>query len=184
MPPHFYTWTFQIKYRERDMEENFFETHPRMRPLLYFIKFNRALIAIFGFAIFVIMCVNVVARYILKADLNDINEYLFFCMAWLFFMGSGVGAYEKSHLTADVFDTLVKNPKVIAVQTFIKNTLELLLYGAFFVCAINMVRRGIKIPMYTTTHHLPYLIGYASVCYCGFMMLVYDLVHYCIYIPQ
>ena len=32
-----------------------------------------------------------------------------------------------------------KNPKVIAVQTFIKNTLELLLYGAFFVCAINMV---------------------------------------------
>ena len=121
------------------MEENFFETHPRMRPLLYFIKFNRALIAVFGFAIFVIMCVN-------------------------------------------VFDTLVKNPKVIAVQTFIKNTLELLLYGAFFVCAINMVRRGIKIPMYTTTHHLPYLIGYASVCYCGFMMLVYDVVHYCIYI--
>lgn len=167
------------------MDDNYFIEHdPRMKPLRIFIKVNRMAIALFGFLIFVVMCANVAARYLLKLDLNDINEYLYFFMAWLFFMGSGMGGYEKSHLTADVFDTLVKNQRAIAVQTFIKNTLEVILYGVFFACTVSMVLRGIKIPMYTTTHHLPYLIGYASVCYCGFIMFLFSVLHYGSYLHR
>lgn len=165
-----------------DEKNNFIATNPYLRVFYYFIKLNRALVAISGFALFVMMCTTVVARYILKVDLNGLNEYLYFCMMWVFFMGAGVGAYEKSHLNADIIDVLVKSSKARAINTFIKNTLELILYAAFFYCSILMIRRGIRIPRHTDIHHLPYLVGYAAVFYSGFMMLIYTLMHYAYYL--
>lgn len=99
-------------------------------------------------------------------------------MTWLFFMGAAVGAIEKSHLRADFFEIIVKNKFVLGMNTFIKNTLELILYGIFFYCAIRMIRRGMRIPTYTDVHRLPYMIGYISVCYSGFVMTLSTLVHY------
>ncbi|MCJ7834434.1 TRAP transporter small permease subunit [Cuneatibacter sp. NSJ-177] len=163
-------------------DKNFIMTNPRLRFFRYFITLNRVLVALAGFGMFVMMCTTVIARYILKVDLNGLNEYLYFCMIWLFFMGAGVGAFEKSHLNADVFDVLFQNKRLLAANTFVRNTLELLLYVAFFYCSVCMIQRGVKIPMYTEVHHLPYLIGYAAVCYSGFMMMVYTTLHYCFYI--
>ena len=40
----------------------------------------------------------------------------------------------------------------------------------------------IKIPIYTDIHRIPNIIGYVAVCYSGFMMVVYTLIHYVIYI--
>lgn len=58
--------------------KNYILSTPRLRIFKYLIKLNEILIALSGFATFVIMCMGVVARYILKVDLNNINEYLYF----------------------------------------------------------------------------------------------------------
>lgn len=141
-------------------------------------QFNRILMGLIGFGLFAIVCTIVFSRYFFKVDIKGIEEFMYFALVWLMFLGGATGSYENSHVRADTIATLVKNKTVLRVNAFLQNTLTVLISGTFAFFALIMVRNNIQLPSRTTVHRMPFLIGYSAVLYSGILMFLYSALHY------
>ncbi len=56
------------------------------------------------------ICVEVVARYIFHSPIVGLEELAAYVVFWLYFTGGSYGAYERSHISADLSQLFLKNP--------------------------------------------------------------------------
>jgi len=107
-------------------------------------------------AVTFIMVIAVVFRYVIKTDLFGSEEIVAIIAAWMYFMGSAYGSYEKSQITADIMTSYVKSEKVKQLIVLISEVLSsvicvLVTYWAlqFFLWSLMRMPRSaiFKIPL-------------------------------------
>jgi TRAP-type C4-dicarboxylate transport system permease small subunit len=84
--------------------------------LLYFQK---GFIIIAGCIVTVLIFVEVMLRYVFGSPLFGVEEMVTLIAMWLYFLGASYGAYERSHIKAELVHLWFKEPKSLArVNTF------------------------------------------------------------------
>ena len=61
---------------------------------------------------------EVIMRYFFQAPLVGIEEFAAYTAFWLYFIGGSYGAYERSHISADLSQLLFKNKLTYAKSHF------------------------------------------------------------------
>ena len=94
------------------------------------------LMALFLWAIVVIMGIQVIMRYVVRSSLSwseEVSRYLF---VWMVFIGISYGVKKGSHMRIDMLEHFF--PKL-------KNVLGILADACFLAFAVIMIKPGIKV---------------------------------------
>lgn len=117
-----------------------------------------------------IICVATFFRYIVKGDLYGYEEWVKFLAFWLYFMGAAIGAYNRTHVSADLINAYLPEGTFKNFLAFLKNLITVgvcLLftwfgYEFFMFGFMGPLGTGIAIPK-TTVWRIPFWFGYLSV---------------------
>ena len=72
-----------------------------------------------GLIVAILIFVEVFLRYVLGSPLFGVEEMMLFIALWMYFLGASYGAYERSHIQAELLHIWFKNRKSYArVKTF------------------------------------------------------------------
>jgi TRAP-type C4-dicarboxylate transport system permease small subunit len=122
----------------------------------------------------------VVARYCFSADLFAYEEWLMVICFWMFFMGSAVATYDKSHVNADLLGFILENPRAIWTRNVAVEFIELLVTCAIIYWAWLMINDEISYyPRWQTTIalHIPFLVPRLGI-FLGFVLMgFYSALH-------
>lgn len=138
-------------------------------------------------ALTLIICVATIFRYIVKGDLYGYEEWVRILAFWLYFLGAAIGAYNRTHVSADLVSAYLPEGKFKDFLTFLKNlitvgvSLLFAWYGyEFFMFGFQgPLGTGIAIPK-TTVWRISLWVGYLSVFIGLVFMAIYfirDLIH-------
>lgn len=123
--------------------------------------------------------VCVFVRYVLHSDIYGSDEIITLFALWLYWIGAAYGSLEDSHITADMLDLFVKNPKILWAKTiFVKGfttiTAAILAYwGVGKYLIFNIRNFG-----YTTALKIPTLLTTSAISVGLFLCFVYSLFHF------
>lgn len=117
-----------------------------------------------------IICAATFFRYIVKGDLYGYEEWVKILAFWLYFMGASIGAYNRTHVSADLINAYLPEGNFKNFLAFLKNLITfgvcLLFtwfgYDFFMFGFMGPLGTGIAIPM-TTVWRIPFWVGYLSV---------------------
>lgn len=117
-----------------------------------------------------IICAAAFFRYIIKGDLYGYEEWVKFIAFWLYFAGAAIGAYNRTHVSADLVQAYVSDGKLKNFLVFLKNLITVgvcllfVWYGyEFFMFGyMGPLGTGIAIPK-TTVWRIPFWFGYLAV---------------------
>lgn len=126
-----------------------------------------------------IICVATFFRYILEGNLYGYEEWVKIIAFWLYFIGAAIGAYNRTHVSADLVNAYLPDGTLkkflIVVRNFITVCVALLFtwygYDFFMFGFRGPLGTGIAIPM-TSVWRIPMWIGYLSV-FLGLLFMVY-----------
>lgn len=148
--------------------------------------FDRIIINSFSFVCFfcatiltLVICVATFFRYILEGNLYGYEEWVKIIAFWLYFIGAAIGAYNRTHVSADLVNAYLPEGTLkkflIVVRNAITVGVALLFtwYGyEFFMFGFRgPLGTGVAIPM-TTIWRIPMWVGYLSV-FLGLLFMVY-----------
>ena len=126
-----------------------------------------------------VICAVTFFRYIVKGDLYGYEEWVKLFAFWLYFMGAAAGAYNRTHVSADLVNAylkkgLLKN-SIIVLRNLITVGVCLLFtwYGyQFFMFGFQgPLGTGIAIPK-TTIWRISFWVGYLAV-FLGLALMSY-----------
>lgn len=109
-------------------------------------------------------------RYILKVDLYGYEEWVKMFAFWLYFMGSGLGAFYSSHVSADLIQVYVKPGRLkhglICLRTFFTLLICFLFtwygYKFFFYGIRGPLGTGVGVPT-TSLWNIPFWTSYLAI---------------------
>ena len=67
-----------------------------------------------GCLVTVLVFVEVMLRYVFASPLFGVEELVVLIAMWLYFLGASYGAYERSHIKADIIHLWFKTPRSFA----------------------------------------------------------------------
>jgi len=119
-------------------------------------------------------------RYVLKGDLYGYEEWVKLFAFWLYFSGAAIGAFNGTHVSADLVQSYVPDGHVKRFLIFLKNlvtvgvTLLFVWYGYdFFMFGFRgPLGTGIALPM-TTIWRIPLWTSYLAITLGLFFMAWY-----------
>ena len=76
-----------------------------------------------AFTLLAMIGYQVIARYVLKANLMGIEELMLFPIIWLYMLGGANASYEKSHIECGILTLYIKKPLSICIFEAVKRTL-------------------------------------------------------------
>jgi TRAP-type C4-dicarboxylate transport system permease small subunit len=123
----------------------------------------------------------VAATSILSSFLN-INfpgneELLIFVVFYLYMIGCAYGAYEKSHITAEILDVIVKDGIFKETVYVIRWILTFLLGVVFMIWAISLVQWSFANELKTLVFRMPIAIGQSSIVVGLVLTNFYNFIH-------
>lgn len=138
---------------------------------------QRVLLVLSSLFVVLIMCAEVVLRYVFKSDLFGIEEIVVIAAFWLYFMGSSYGVFEKSHVKADIIPQMLK-PRARALLSVLVNFTVSALCVLFTVWAVEMVQYSVIWMPRTTGLRIPIFISQSSVLLGYALMSMYSIVYF------
>ena len=135
-----------------------------------FLLFEKTVMIIGCVALTLIICASVVARYFLRANLYGYEEIVTIFAFWVYFMGGAYGAYEGTHISADLVNVYLKDCVLKNTVTLIKDgvtfgiSLLFTWYGyEFFMFGfMGPLGTGIALPT-TPVWRIPMWVSYAAI---------------------
>ncbi len=127
----------------------------------------------------VMIGICVFVRYILHSDIYGSDEIITLFALWLYWIGAAYGSLEDSHITADMLDLFVTNPKILRMKNiFVKGfttvTAGILAYwGVGKYLVFNIQNFG-----YTTALKIPTLLTTSAISIGLFLCFLYSLFHF------
>ena len=101
-------------------------------PLARFIlKVLRFIMISMSLTVAVVIGIAAALRYIFKMDMYGIEDFIIIFAYWLYFSGGAYGAYENSHITADILTVYMKNQKLKRGIICFSSLCTVLLSGLF-----------------------------------------------------
>jgi TRAP-type C4-dicarboxylate transport system permease small subunit len=130
-------------------------------------------------ALTLIICAAAFFRYIVKGDLYGYEEWVKLIAFWLYFMGAAIGAYNRTHVSADLVQAYVPPGYLKRFLVFLKDLITLgvcllfVWYGyEFFMFGFTgPLGTGIAIPK-STIWRISFWVGYLSV-FLGLSFMAY-----------
>ncbi len=141
------------------------------------VRFQETLLVLTSIFVVLIMCTEVVLRYIFHTDFFGIEEVVVVAAFWLYFIGSAYGVYEKSHVKADIIPQLLSKPaqaRLAVVISFTMSSLSIV----FSWWAVGMVSYAIEWMPRTTGLRIPIFISQGSILVGYLLMSLYSVVHF------
>ncbi|SDP30624.1 TRAP transporter small permease [Desulforhopalus singaporensis] len=117
-----------------------------------------------------IICAATFFRYIVKGDLYGYEEWVKIFAFWLYFAGASIGAYNRTHVSADLVNAYLKEGIVKNFLVFLRNLITVSVcllftwygYEFFMFGFMGPLGTGIAIPK-TTVWRISFWVGYLSV---------------------
>ncbi|MCP4337430.1 MAG: TRAP transporter small permease [Desulfobulbaceae bacterium] len=127
----------------------------------------------------VIICAAAFFRYILDGDLTGYEEWVKIFAFWLYFAAAAIGAYNRTHVSADLVHAYVPDGRLKDFLVFLKNLItvgvSLLFtwygYEFFMFGFMGPLGTGIAIPT-TNVWRISLWIGYLAV-FLGLIFMTY-----------
>jgi len=124
-------------------------------------------------------------RYILKGDLYGYEEWVKLLAFWLYFSGAAIGAFNGTHVSADLVQSYVPDGKLKRFLVFLKDLVTVGVTGLFVWYGYDFfmfgfmgpLGTGVAIPM-TTIWRIPLWTSYLAV----FLGLVFMLYYFSVYL--
>jgi len=118
-------------------------------------------------------------RYIIGGDLYGFEEWVKLFAFWLYFMGGAYGAYNDTHVSADVVDSYMKDGTLKRTVIFLRNLITTGIsilftwygYDFFMFGFMGPLGTGIAIPK-TTVWQIPLWTSYLAV-FLGLIFMSY-----------
>jgi len=118
-------------------------------------------------------------RYIIGGDLYGFEEWVKLFAFWLYFMGGAYGAYNNTHVSADVVDSYMKDGLLKRATVFLRNLItsgiSILFtwygYEFFMFGFMGPLGTGIALPR-TTVWQIPLWTSYLAV-FLGLIFMTY-----------
>jgi len=141
-------------------------------------KIQKLLMILSSIGIVLLLAVIVLLRYVIKEDIQGIEELLLLPAFYLYFIGASYASYENSHISADMSNDFIKNQRV----RYIVNLLALLITFVssvfFFVWSFNQFYWSYTTKGATSIWGIPLYIVYSSVLVSFVLIVLYNLVHF------
>ena len=127
----------------------------------------------------VIICAAAFFRYILEGDLNGYEEWIKIFAFWLYFAAAAIGAYNRTHVSADLVQAYVPNGRLKNFLVFLKHLITVGVsmlftyygYEFFMFGFMGPLGTGIALPT-TTVWRISLWTGYLAV-FLGLIFMTY-----------
>jgi TRAP-type C4-dicarboxylate transport system permease small subunit len=117
-------------------------------------------------------------RYVFEIDLFGMEEIIVILAFWLYFIGGSYGAYEKSHISADMISTFVKSHKL-------KSGISMIVSLITMVVSIIVTAWGYEFNLWTlesgarsTSLQIPIIVSQSAIFIGFILMSLYFIVHF------
>lgn len=87
------------------------------------------------------------ARYVFKADFPGYEEIAVLVGFWLYFMGAAYGAYNNTHVSADVIDAYFPEGTMKRILTVLRNAITVGVCGLFVYFGYEFFEFAFKGPL-------------------------------------
>jgi len=105
------------------------------------------------------------------------EELLILVVMWLYFVGCAYGTYEKSQITADIVEIMMKECFVKEVVRLIRSIVTFVLGVIFMFWAYMLVSWTFEMDTRTPAYRIPVVVGQASVLVGLILVTFYNAVH-------
>jgi len=156
---------------------NIIETIKKSVIWKFLIQIQRWILIASSIFLVLIMCLEVLLRYVFKTDLYGTEEIVVIFAFWLYFMGSSYGSYIKRHVKADVISQMLSK-KNQAFLTVIIRLITSVLCCLFTYWAIDMIGYSLKYMPKTTGLGIPIVISQFSILVGYSLMSFYSVVYF------
>lgn len=145
---------------------------------------QRWFLIVAGMFVSVLVFVEVMLRYVFGSPLFGIEELVCLIAMWLYFIGATYGAYERSHIKAELAYLWFKTPKSYALVRSVSS-------GITLVLAIIMIKWSYPYFIWGITEGetsqallLPMVLSQSAIFFGAILMSLYFLVELGDYIRQ
>ncbi len=126
-----------------------------------------------------VICAAAFFRYILNGDLTGYEEWVKIFAFWLYFSAAAIGAYNRTHVSADLVQAYVSDGRLKDFLVFLKDLITVCVcllftwygYEFFMFGFAGPLGTGIAIPK-TSVWRISLWIGYLSV-FLGLIFMAY-----------
>jgi len=105
------------------------------------------------------------------------EELLILVVMWLYFVGCAYGSYEKSQITADIVEIMMKECFVKEVVRLLRSIVTFTLGAIFMYWAMQLVTWTFTMDTRTPAYRIPVVVGQASVLAGLILVTFYNGVH-------
>ena len=156
----------------------------KIKPIEHWFVWNalahliRIFLAASSFFIVIAITAAVIFRYVLKIDLFGLEEIEILLAMWIYFMGGIYGSYERSHISADIMNVVVKSSTVKRWLRLFVSAVSLFVSVFFAMWSwkyCSLIFRlggrtpGLKIPL--VAQKIPLVVGFTA-------MIIFNVYHF------
>jgi TRAP-type C4-dicarboxylate transport system permease small subunit len=117
-----------------------------------------------------LIVIATVLRYVLEVDLYGYEEWVKLFAFWLYFSGAALGAFNGTHVSADLVQSYIPNGKLKNFFVFLKDLVTVVVSGLFVWYGYEFfwfgfrgpLGTGVALPM-TTAWRIPFWTSYLAV---------------------
>jgi len=129
-----------------------------------FITFSMSLV------LTTLIVIATILRYVLEVDLYGYEEWVKLFAFWLYFSGAALGAFNGTHVSADLVQSYIPNGKLKNFLVFLKDLVTVMVSGLFVWYGYEFfwfgfrgpLGTGVALPM-TTAWRIPFWTSYLAV---------------------
>lgn len=148
------------------------------------LKIQEAVLIITTTACVLILCAEVVLRYVFESDLFGYEEILVIFSMWMYFLGASYAMYKKTHINADMVSLILQKRQIalsyikvlVSLLTTIIAIVLVVWASKFFVWAITKhgTSTSLRIPLIYSQSAI--LIGYILIAFYSLFYTIEDTI--------
>lgn len=135
-------------------------------------------IIVAGSAVAVMVFIQVLLRYVFASPLFGIEEMVCLIAMWLYFIGASYGAYERSHIKADLMHLWFRTPRSMAVINSLSSAVTVILAVVMVRWSYPYFVWGIKKGETSQALLLPMVLSQSAIFFGAILMCFYFLAEF------
>ena len=135
--------------------------------------FQRGFIIIAGCVVAVLIFVEVMLRYVFGSPLFGVEELVTMIAMWLYFLGASYGAYERSHIKAELVHLWFKTPRSLAMVNSFASLITVILSLIMVRWSYPYFVWGIKEGETSQALLLPMVLSQSAIFFGSILMSLY-----------
>lgn len=137
-------------------------------------------VTLLGLFVSFAMVIGIVSRAMFNAPFFGLEELVLMAAMWLYMIGAALASRERSHLSADFFQTFSSNETLLKITSLIATTVSVVMAVFFVAWSYSLFSWGFERGQVTPVFRLPQYISQASLLLASILLFLYavrDLLH-------